>query len=162
MAGVLKAFIADEEIPEIPETEHDLAEGVMNAVISRFLHLLREKNSHLIPEDWLKGTCPFCGAYPKIGFDAEDKRTLSCLSCGHTWRFPRLTCYVCGATDHAVLGYFDVEDAEGVRVYFCRSCGNYIKIVDVRVRIVNDPETEDALTLMMDGLAQQEGFTSPE
>jgi hypothetical protein len=162
MAEVLKAFIDDSPAPHIPEAEHDLAEAVMNAVISGFLHLLREKNSHLIPEDWSKGICPFCGAYPKIGFDAEDKRTFSCLSCGHTWRFPRLTCYVCGATDHNVLGYFDAEDVEGVRVYFCRSCKHYIKIVDSRVRIIHDPETEDALTLVMDSLADQEGFIPAE
>lgn len=162
MTGVLKAFIADSPIPEIPESEHDLAEAVMNAVISRFLHLLREKNPGLVPEEWSKGTCPFCGAFPKIGFDAEDKRTLACLSCGHTWRFPRVTCFVCGTTDHTVMGYFDAEGVDGVKVYFCRSCGHYIKIVDSRVRIVNDPETEDALTLVMDSLAEQEGFAPAE
>jgi hypothetical protein len=162
MASVLKAFIADEPIPDIPEGERDLAEAVMNAVISRFLHQLREQNPHLVPEDWSKGICPFCGAYAKIGFDAEDKRTLACLSCGHTWRFPRLACYVCGAADQTLQGYFDTESIEGVRVYFCRTCGHYIKIVDSRLRIVHDPETEDALTLMMDGLAQREGFLPPE
>jgi hypothetical protein len=162
MAAALKAFIADTEVHGIPEGEQDLAEAVMNATISRFLHLIREKNAHLIPEEWGKGICPFCGAYPKIGFDSEDKRTLACLSCGHVWRFPRLTCYVCGTTDHNVLGYFDTEDSEGVRVYFCRSCGHYIKIVDTRVKIVYDPETADALTLVMDSFAEQEGFSPAE
>ncbi|HNY66220.1 MAG TPA: formate dehydrogenase accessory protein FdhE [Deltaproteobacteria bacterium] len=162
MAEVLKSFIADSPVPEIPEAERDLAEGVMNATVSRFLHLLREKNQSLVPEEWSKGVCPFCGAYPKIGFDAEDKRTLACLSCGHTWRFPRVTCYMCGTSDHNLLGYFDTEEIEGVRVYFCRSCNHYIKIVDSRVRITRDPETEDALTLVMDSLALQEGFVQPE
>jgi RNase P subunit RPR2 len=162
MAVVLKAFIADTEAPSMPEAEQQLAEALMNTIISRFLHLLREKNTHLLPEEWSKGICPFCGAHAKIGFDNEDRRTLSCLTCGHTWRFPRLTCSVCGTTDHELLGYFDTEDNEGVRVYFCKSCKHYIKIVDARVRIVHDPETEDALTLVMDSLAEREGFIQAE
>jgi formate dehydrogenase maturation protein FdhE len=161
MASMLKAFIAGSELTDISEGELDLAEGIMNATISRFLHLLREKNPHLIPEEWSSGTCPFCGAFPKIGFDYEDKRVLACLSCGHTWRFARVTCYACGATDHNVLGYFDTEGNEGVRVYFCRSCRNYIKIVDARVKIVDDPETEDALTIGLDDIAVKEEFIQP-
>lgn len=159
MAEVLKAFVADAPIPEIPEKEKELAEAVINATISRFLHLLREKNAGLLPDEWQGGTCPFCGSYPRIGFDAEEKRTLACLSCGHTWRFPRVKCFMCGNTDHTTMGYFDAEEIEGVKVYFCRSCNHSIKIVDTRVRLVHDPETEDALTLVMDSLAQQEGFT---
>lgn len=162
MALAIRDFIADSPAPVAPGPQQELAEAVMNAVVSRFLNLLREKNPQLIPGDWNKGSCPFCGAYPKIAFDAEEGRTLACLSCGHVWRFPRVTCFVCGTTDHELLGYFDAEGVEGVKVYFCTSCRHYLKVVDARVRIAHDPETEDALTLVMDSLAEQEGFLPPE
>ncbi|MRR14586.1 formate dehydrogenase accessory protein FdhE, partial [archaeon] len=92
----------------------------------------------------------------------EDKRTLSCLSCGHSWRVGRMQCPVCHNTDNESLGYFEADGIDNVRVYFCRSCTHYIKVVDAKVRIVHDAETEDALTLELDGLARQEGFTPPE
>jgi FdhE protein len=161
MEEVLKAFISDQGVPALPESDLKLAEAVINATISGFLHLLREKNTHLLGEGWTSGECPFCGSFARIGMDYEDKRALSCLSCGHSWRFSRLKCPVCGNDDRETLGYFDAEGIDGVRVYFCRSCKHYIKVIDTRTRTVNDAETEDALTLEMDELARQEGFSPP-
>lgn len=159
MADILTSFITEQGLPNVPEADRKLADAVINSTVCGFLRLLREKNMHLIREPWLEGDCPFCGSYAKIGFDAEDKRTLACLSCGHTWRFPRLKCSACSSTDHVALGYFDVEGIEGVRVYFCKVCRHYLKVIDTRVRTVHDPETEDALTLEMDELAVKEGFS---
>lgn len=161
MAEALASSIAEQEPPAVPEAERELAGAVINSTISRFLSMLREKNARLIPEIWHGGDCPFCGSSARIGFDAEDKRTLSCLSCGHAWRFPRLKCPACSNTDHTTLGYFDAEGIEGVRVYFCKVCKHYIKIVDTRIRTVADPETEDALTIELDDLADREGFSVP-
>ena len=161
MSEVLASFLIGQDPPAISEGDRELAEAVINTTVSRFLSMLREKNAHLVSESWFEGDCPFCGSFARIGFDAEDKRTLACLSCGHTWRFPRIKCPVCSNTDHATLGYFEAEGLEGVKVYFCRVCKHYIKIVDTRVRTVIDPETEDALTLELDDLAAKEGFSIP-
>lgn len=161
MIEVLTSFIAEQNPPNVPEADMELAEAVINSTVGRFLHMLREKNVHLIPDPWHEGSCPFCGSSAKIGFDAEDKRTLACLTCGHTWRFPRIKCAACGNTDHVTLGYFDVEGIEGVRVCFCKLCKHYIKMIDTKVRTVSDPETEDALTLELDDLAGKEGFSAP-
>lgn len=161
MAAVLASFMSEQGNPDVPEADMELAEAVINSTVCGLLHMLREKNSHLLPETWHDGDCPFCGSFAKIGCDAEDKRTLACLSCGHTWRFPRIKCPACSNTDHATLGYFDVEGLEGVRVYFCRVCKHYIKMIDTRVRTVSDPETADALTLELDDLAAKEGFSVP-
>lgn len=159
MAEALRSFMHGEDIPSFSEADMEIMEAIINNAVSRFLHLLREKNAHLLQEEWAQGDCPFCGSLPRIGFDAEDARTLACLSCGHSWRFPRLACPTCGNTDHNTLGYFDAEGIAGVRVYFCRECGHYVKIIDTRARTPQDPDTEDALTLEMDELAQQEGFS---
>ncbi len=158
MDGILRAATGEQGIPEIDGTEGELIGAIINNTFSRFLHLLREKNTHVIPESWNQGDCPFCGAYARIGFDAEDKRELHCLTCGHCWRFARLRCFSCSNADFNTLGYFEVEGLEGVRVCFCRECNHYFKVIDTRVKPAADPETEDALTLELDDLAVKEGF----
>lgn len=158
MTEALKAAASGKDTDAIAGSQGDLLKAVMQNAFSRFLLLLREKNTHLIPESWSQGDCPFCGAYPRIGFDAEDKRTLHCLSCGHSWRFARFKCPSCGNTDYNTQGYFEAEGLDGVRVNFCRECNRYFKIVDTRIRLPEDPETEDALTLELDDLAVKEGF----
>jgi formate dehydrogenase accessory protein FdhE len=160
MTKALKAAVLGKDTEEIAGEQGDLLATIIQNAFSRLLHLLREKNAHLIPESWSQGDCPFCGTYPKIGFDAEDKRTLHCLSCGYSWRFARFKCPSCGNTDFNTQGYFEAEGLDGVRVNFCRECNRYFKIVDTRIKPAEDPETEDALTLELDDLAVKEGFVS--
>jgi hypothetical protein len=158
MAEALKAAASGKDTDTIAGAHGDLLQTITQNAFSRLLHLLREKNAHLIPESWSHGDCPYCGAYPRIGFDAEDKRTLHCLSCGYSWRFARFKCPSCDNTDYNTQGYFEAEGLDGVRVNFCRECNRYFKIVDTRIRQAEDPETEDALTLELDDLAAKEGF----
>lgn len=158
MTEALTAAVNGEELAGIEGSEVELLDAITNNTLSRFLHLLREKNLHVIPESWNRGDCPFCGAYSRIGYDAEDSRTLHCLSCGHSWRFARLKCPSCGNSDFNTLGYFEAEGIEGVRVSFCRECNRYFKIVDVKLKAAEDAETEDALTMELDDLAAKEGF----
>jgi hypothetical protein len=158
MTEALNAAASGKDTDAIAGSQGDLLQAIMQNAFSRFLRLLREKNAHLIPESWSQGDCPFCGAYPRIGFDAEDKRTMHCLSCGHSWRFARFKCPSCSNTDYNTQGYFEAEGLDGVRVNFCRECNRYFKIVDTRIRLPEDPETEDTLTLELDDLAVKEGF----
>jgi hypothetical protein len=158
MADALKAAASGKDTEASEGSQGDLLQSIMQNAFSRLLHLMRDKNAHLIPESWSQGDCPFCGAYSRIGFDAEDKRTLHCLSCGHSWRFARFKCPSCGNTDYNTQGYFEAEGLDGVRVNFCRECNHYFKTIDTRIRPPEDPETEDALTLELDDLAIKEGF----
>lgn len=159
MAEALTALTVKGDVPEMREEDRERLEAIAQNAFSRYLFLLREKNSHLVPPEWNKGVCPFCGEYARIGFDEEDKRTLHCLSCGHFWRFPRIKCPSCGSSDHTSLGYFEATGIDGVRVYFCRECMRYLKVVDRKARPGNDAETEDALTLELDELAKKENFS---
>lgn len=159
MAEALKALAVEGDTPEMAQADRERLEAIAQNAFSRLLNLLREKNPHLIPREWNQGDCPFCGSYARIGFDEEDRRTLHCLSCGHSWRFPRLRCPSCGNTDHTTLGYFEAEGIEGVRVHFCRECSRYLKVVDRKVRSAHDAETDDALTLELDELAKKEQFS---
>ena len=159
MAEALTTMAIEGDVPDLTDEDRERFEAIAQNAFSRFLFLLREKNSHLVPPSWNSGDCPFCGEYARIGFDEEDRRTLHCLSCGHSWRFPRIKCPSCGNADHTTLGYFEAEGVVGVRVYFCRECMRYLKVVDRKVRPAHDAETEDALTLEFDELAKKENFT---
>ncbi|HHO74803.1 MAG TPA: formate dehydrogenase accessory protein FdhE [Deltaproteobacteria bacterium] len=158
MEQALASFIKDETLAEIPEETRDAAAMVIRPVVTSYMSTLRELNQDLVSSAWNSGTCPFCNAYPRIALDSETSRKLSCLLCGQDWDFPRIKCPYCGNNDHETLGYFEAEEIEGVRVYYCDKCKHYIKVIDTRERAVQDTETEDVITLVMDELARQEGY----
>lgn len=158
MTGLLLTFANKEAFPEIEGINEDALQVILTRAFSRLLFLLREKNSGVIPDTWSQGSCPFCGAFARVGFDSETGRVLHCPTCGHAWRYPRVRCTVCGNADHSTLGYFEAEGLEGIRVSFCKECSHYIKVIDTGARDTADPETEDALSLEMDNLAVEEGF----
>ena len=147
---------------DFPILEEELEEEILTLLrpaLALFLTRLREHHAGRVPDPWAEGACPFCASFPRVAFDYEERRALHCPLCAHTWSFPRLKCPVCGNTDYNTLGYFEAEDLEGYRVAFCNECKNYLKVVDARQRTVNDAETEDVLTMELDELASQEGFS---
>jgi hypothetical protein len=158
MAEVLHAYANKVGIPEIEGVNDDALQVIVTHAFSHQLHLLREKNAQSIPAAWSQGNCPFCGTYPRIGFDTESGRVLHCPMCGHSWLFPRMRCPVCSNEDHTTLGYFEAEGLAGIRVCFCHACKHYIKVMDTKDGASPDPETEDALSLEFDKLALNEGF----
>jgi len=159
MEDILNACVKEEPIPILEEADAGTLDVIVNDAFSLFLNRMREKNSSIIPESWNQGFCPFCNASPHIAFDSETGRELFCPMCGHSWRFRRFKCPVCGNTDHVTLGYFQAEGIEGARVSFCRKCNSYLKVIDLKVRAAQDYETEDTLSLELDKLAAEEGFT---
>ncbi|HOM30067.1 MAG TPA: formate dehydrogenase accessory protein FdhE [Deltaproteobacteria bacterium] len=159
MAEALATIAKGETRFDLDENDTQRLLAVARLAYSLLVKRLRERHPHLVPSSWSSGDCPFCGEQARIGFDDEDRRTLECVVCGHSWRFPRLTCPFCLNNDHTSLGYFEAEGLQGVRVYFCRKCSHYVKIVDRRKRPSRDAETEDSITLELDHLAQREGFS---
>lgn len=158
LAGALRSFVSGEEPQGVPEDDRARFMAVAPAAVSRYLFLLREKNTAVVPGSWNRADCPFCGELARMGFDDENGRRLACLACGHSWRVPRLRCPSCGNADHTRLGYFEAEGMDGVRVSFCKECKRYLKVVDTRTRVARDAETEDSLTIELDRLAEKEGF----
>jgi formate dehydrogenase maturation protein FdhE len=159
MEEILNACAQGEAVPEIAGIDAGALDVIVNDAFSLFLHRMREKNPMLIPESWDKGFCPFCDSAPHIAFDSETGRELFCPMCGHSWRFRRFKCPVCNNTDHTTLGYFEVDGIEGTRVSICRKCNSYLKVIDLKIRTAQDYETEDTLSLELDKLAADEGFT---
>ncbi len=160
MNEILDSCAQGKAIPELEGADAGALDVIVNDAFSLLLQRMREKNSDLIPDSWDQGFCPFCNSSPHIAFDSETGRELFCPMCAHSWRFRRFKCPVCNNTDHLTLGYFDAEGIEGTRVSFCRKCNHYIKVIDVKLRTAQDYETEDTLSLELDKLAADEGFTS--
>lgn len=109
---------------------------------------------------WDKGYCPLCGSGPDMAcFDRSGKRSLHCELCGEEWSYPRIKCPFCGNEEQEKLGYFEAEEEEGFRVYFCRECDRYIKTIDRKVFEEPAPlELESLATLHLDLIAQEKGF----
>ena len=120
-------------------------------------HLMKE---NIDDKKWDHGHCPLCGSQPDMAcFTKTGKRRLHCELCGEKWAFARIGCPFCNNEDQENLGYFDAENEEGLRVYFCRSCRRYLKTIDSRVFEEIAPlELESLATLHLDVIAHENGF----
>lgn len=112
-------------------------------------------------EGWWKGYCPVCGSEPFMAELRENgARFLICSACSAKWRFKRLQCPFCEYEEPEGFRYFYAEnEGKAYRVDVCEHCKRYIKTVDTR-ELGEDiiPIIEDAGTLYLDMLAQDEGY----
>jgi FdhE protein len=122
------------------------------------LRRLMEKSIN--EEKWDYGYCPLCGTQPDMAcFTKTGKRRLHCELCGEEWTFSRIGCPFCNNATQKDLGYFEAEEEEGLRVYFCRSCRRYLKTVDSRAfEEVAPLELESLSTLHLDIIAHENGL----
>jgi FdhE protein len=113
-------------------------------------------------EGWWRGYCPVCGSEPFMAELREDgDRFLICSACGSEWRFKRLQCPFCEHEEPEGFRYFyAANEGEAYRVDVCEHCKRYIKTIDTK-ELGEDiiPLIEDAATLYLDMLAQNEGYT---
>lgn len=113
---------------------------------------------------WRKNYCPVCGSAPDVcRIDPDNLRFLHCPQCDTQWEHHRLTCVVCDTDDVKKVNILTVEAMEPWRVELCDVCGGYTKTLDQRhgghlamPRV--DLYLEDARTLQLDLLAEQEGY----
>jgi len=126
---------------------------------------LREKYA-IKPDkgDWLESNCPFCGYLPdmsKIVESKENRRHLHCSLCENEWEFPRLLCPVCGCDDQSRIGFFEFEDNNLYRVYYCDECMHYIKsirIPELKEESGFDPAVEDIISGFLDASMIEKGY----
>lgn len=109
---------------------------------------------------WNHGYCPLCGSQPDMAyFEKTGKRYLHCELCGEEWPYSRIKCPFCNTEEQEKLGYFEAEEEEGFRVYFCRKCHRYLKTIDKKAfEEVAPLEIENLATIHLDLLAQENGF----
>lgn len=115
-------------------------------------------------EDWLESSCPFCGYLPdmsKIVELKENQRHLHCALCENEWEFPRLVCPACGCNEQAKHGFFEFEDNNLYRVYYCDECRHYIKSVRIpklKEESGFDLAVEDVITSFLDAGMIEKGY----
>lgn len=110
------------------------------------------------------GRCPMCGSPPALAeLSSQDgQRRLHCGLCETAWEFPRLKCPFCRENRQDRVVMLMAQDEEGLSVQACRSCGGYIKTLDLRAisgPII--PPLDDAATWHLDLLAHQRLAADP-
>jgi hypothetical protein len=107
--------------------------------------------------------CPTCSAGPGLAvLRMEDgARRLFCLLCGEAWLAPRLMCAFCGTRDQDMLSMLSLAEHNARWVEICDACRRYLKTIDARLLPAGYaiiPRAEDARTLFLDMIAEQEGY----
>jgi FdhE protein len=141
------------------ETLLFLAKNSIKPILEAYAEGLRK---YVDQERWWRGYCPICGSEPFIAEIRKDgARFLICSSCGYDWRFKRLQCPFCEKEEPKGYKYFYAEkEGKAYRIDVCENCKRYIKTIDTNElgeEVI--PIVEDAGTLFLDVLAQNEGYT---
>lgn len=115
-----------------------------------------------VREYWQHGLCPVCGSATRVGYMRGEGRRqfLRCQVCGMEWVFPRARCPYCGADKPGdVVFYKPLESKQWLRLYYCRRCGAYWKIVDEEDEAaakngLPPRELYDVYTFILDSVAE--------
>jgi hypothetical protein len=147
---------------EPPPTHGGAFEGLEEVLvlsIRPFLTRCAEVLARTDLVNWMRGSCPACGAEPDFAVitPAAD-RLLICGRCTMRWKFDPLGCPFCSNSDRSRISSFASRD--GIyRVYGCDVCRRYLKAYDAR----NAPRSvmiavDTIATLPLDAAAIQKGY----
>jgi FdhE protein len=118
-----------------------------------------------IPEGWLHGYCPVCGAWPTLAEirGLERNRRLRCGRCSTDWPIPVLRCPFCDELHHDKLHALLPEGDEQIRrVDVCETCKGYVKgFSTLRPFGLRDLALADLTTVELDIVAQERGYERP-
>jgi FdhE protein len=148
------------EVPafSLPYAEDDLA--MLLFLVSRPYFLAKRDACGLGDRMWEEGKCPVCDARPSISsFSGEGRRQLHCSFCGTVGYFPRVQCPACLNTDPGKLNTYTFAGEEGFSVLACDVCKAYVKTVEPDLLSRVSPDLADLLSLPLDIVIQQKGFT---
>lgn len=159
------ATAAPQELSEgLSSEEKELLDfAVAQALRPWFQVFAAECGKFVDQEQWLRDYCPMCGEKSTISYlcGEDGKRMLVCPLCGTEWQHKYLACSWCGHEDHHDLSYFEVAEIPGYEVYLCGKCHGYLKTFNEKKRTGHqDWIIEDVRTLMLDILAQQQGYSN--
>lgn len=144
-----------------PEEGQELLSFILLHTLRPFLQArARQLAPHLHDELWQRGYCPVCAGWPDLAYleDSTRSRRLVCSRCDTDWRFPRVKCPFCSASESAELAYYPGPEKK-YRLYVCNHCRRYLKALDTTYAGVNFfYPVERVLTLSMDLAAQEAGY----
>lgn len=111
--------------------------------------------------DWGKGYCPICGSFPSIALIEEEggKRFLHCSSCGHYWRFTRVSCPYCEKETVQDMEYFYIENKTQEAAFICDKCKKYLITLYRAGKVFARDMDVSAISLIhMDIIMQGKGY----
>jgi FdhE protein len=119
-----------------------------------------------IPESWMEGYCPVCGAWPAFAEvrGIERSRYFRCGCCGGEWQAHCLFCPYCGITDHNELVSL-VPDKSGANslIEACKRCLGYVKTFTT---LQGSPPAnvilDDLASVALDVAAFEQGYRRPQ
>ena len=118
-----------------------------------------------VPESWMKGYCPICGAWPATAElrGLERNRRLRCGRCASDWALPLLHCPFCSELRHDHLRSLLPEgDEQTRRVDACDTCKGYVKTFStLQAMPPRALATIDLATLELDMVAEERGYARP-
>jgi FdhE protein len=108
------------------------------------------------------GECPVCGSPPVAGIVSPGgtkfgHRHLHCSLCATAWRYVRVRCVHCGATDK--VSYRQLSGTSYLRAECCETCHGYSKVFFVETVRQLEPFADDLASLGLDLLVGEEGFS---
>jgi FdhE protein len=130
-----------------------------------FLHACNRQWARMVPESWIEGYCPVCGAWPSFAEvrGIERGRHLRCGRCAAEWQLDTLLCPYCGMDDHEQLVRLVPEKGGTTRIVdACKRCLGYIKTFTMLqatppARIILD----DLASVDLDMAALEQGYRRP-
>jgi len=140
-------------------------QAVASQVPIPFLHACNRQWSRVVPESWMEGYCPICGAWPAFAEvrGIERSRYYRCGRCAGEWQFHELVCPYCGMNDHEQLVRMVPEKGGTTRVIeACKRCMGYIKTFTTLQgspagRVILD----DLASVDLDMAALEQGYLRP-
>jgi FdhE protein len=130
-----------------------------------FLHACNRRWAHSLPQGWVEGYCPICGAWPSYVEvrGIERSRYLRCGRCGAGWQTQCLSCPYCGMTDHNELESLVPEkNALNAVIDVCKRCLGYVKTFtklqgSAPAKVILD----DLASVELDIAAAEQGYKRP-
>lgn len=130
-----------------------------------FLHACKRRWAHSIPQGWVEGYCPVCGAWPAFaevrGIDRS--RYFRCGRCAGEWQVNCLVCAYCGMTDHEQLVSLVPEQGGATRVIeACKRCLGYVKtFTALQASPAGRVMLDDLASVDLDIVALEHGYKRP-
>ncbi len=146
----------------------DLVWLIAELAVSPFAHALQrfifahEGLTDALAE-WHHGYCPACGSWPALAEVVGGHRTMRCSFCATAWELNTYACVYCAESGESFVTAAPNEARTDRRLELCRTCGGYLKTVDVPelspfpLLAIGDLETMD-----LDLAAMENNYRRPE
>ena len=149
----------------------DLLWLVAELAVSPFAYALQDTLFGSVADDsplrtaldsWAHGYCALCGSWPAVAEVANAHRVLRCSFCALAWELTSYACIYCGESGEKFVTAAPDQARIDRRVEICKTCGSYLKTIDVPelspfpFLAISDLETMD-----VDMAAMESGYRRP-